>query len=71
MKKLLCFALLLTGTLVRSQSVPNGGFESWNVTSYENPTYYQSSNLQHSHGYISPIGAVKVADPYQGSFAVK
>ena len=54
-----------------SQSVPNGGFESWVVNTYENPQGFQTSNYKLDNGVQSPVNATKVTDAYQGSFALK
>jgi hypothetical protein len=51
-----------------SQSIPNGGFEAWNVNNVDNPTYYFSSNLESGS---SAVNVVKTNDSYSNSFAVK
>ncbi|MDP1803180.1 MAG: hypothetical protein Q8L81_17595, partial [Bacteroidota bacterium] len=62
--------LLFTG-ITFSQTVPNGGFESWIVNSYENPKFFETSNYKLDNGVQSPVNATKVTDAFQGSFALK
>lgn len=72
MKKHL-FTILVTifSTYAFGQSIPNGGFESWNTTSYEDPTYYQTSNMHGNNGAIGSVNVVKTTDAYHGNFAIK
>ena len=70
-KHLLIFASVLFSNYFFGQSVPNGGFESWQVTTYENPQNYQTSNFENkSSGIVAP-NALKTTDAYHGSFALK
>ncbi|MHB8259379.1 MAG: T9SS type A sorting domain-containing protein [Bacteroidia bacterium] len=64
------FGLLVVSTAF-SQTIPNGGFENWTTTSYEEPTYYMTSNSQNNNGLPNPINAIKTTDAYHGSYAVK
>ncbi|MDF2449921.1 MAG: hypothetical protein K0R26_2425 [Bacteroidota bacterium] len=72
MKKFLfTFLVALSLTNMFGQSIPNGGFENWNTVSYENPTGYQTSNLQENNGVIGPVSAVKTNDAFHGNFAIR
>jgi hypothetical protein len=53
------------------QSVPNGGFESWQVTSFENPAFFQTSNYKKDNNVVSPVNVVKTTDAYHGNYAIK
>jgi hypothetical protein len=48
MKKQLLFiaALLSVGGGLMAQSIPDGGFETWTTTSWQDPQYYNTSNDQ-------------------------
>ncbi|MBA2612917.1 MAG: T9SS type A sorting domain-containing protein [Bacteroidetes bacterium] len=72
MKKiLLSFILVLITSISFSQSIPNGGFESWIVNSYENPQFFETSNYGKDNGVQNLVNATKTTDAYQGSFAIK
>jgi hypothetical protein len=64
------FTTLFTSVLL-GQSIPNGGFESWNTVTYENPTSYQTSNLQENNGNIGSVNALKTTDSYHGNYAIR
>lgn len=70
-KHLFTTLILLVTSVLFGQSIPNGGFEGWNTTSYENPLNYQSSNLSNDDGVQSPVNAVKTTDAYHGNYALK
>ena len=72
MKKHL-FTILITlfSAITFAQSITNGGFESWNTISYENPTFYQTSNLHGNNGTIGTVNAEKTTDAYHGNYAIK
>ncbi|MES2763513.1 MAG: T9SS type A sorting domain-containing protein [Bacteroidota bacterium] len=72
MKKHL-FTILTTlfTSFLFAQSIPNGGFESWNTITYENPTGYQTSNLRIDNGTVGPVNVTKVNDPATGSYALR
>ncbi|MDX2174818.1 MAG: T9SS type A sorting domain-containing protein [Bacteroidota bacterium] len=70
-KQLLSITFVLFTHLIFSQSIPNGGFESWVTTDYQNPINYQTSNLNTENGVQVPINAVKVNDAYHGNYAIK
>jgi PKD repeat protein len=70
-KNLLSFVFLLFTGIAFSQTVPNGGFESWIVNSFENPKYFETSNYKLENGVQNPVNATKVTDAFQGSYAIK
>ncbi|MGZ5220433.1 MAG: PKD domain-containing protein, partial [Chitinophagaceae bacterium] len=70
-KHLFIIFTTLCSTFIFGQSVPNGGFESWNTVTYENPTSYQTSNLQENNGNIGPVNALKTTDAYHGNYAIR
>jgi hypothetical protein len=67
-KQLLTLVVLIAVTFCFGQAVPNGGFETWLNSSYENPAYMSSSNFSQGN---SVYNALKVTDAYHGAFAVK
>ena len=72
MKKQLLFILgALYSTFLFSQSVPNGGFENWNTVNYENPSYYQTSNMHSNNGAVGSVNAVKTSDAFHGNYAIQ
>lgn len=72
MKKKLLFILCGIITLGSfSQSIPNGGFESWQVTSFENPVGFETSNYKKDNNVVSPLNVVKTTDAYHGNYAIK
>lgn len=72
MKKHLLFIPLLVLISVNffGQSIPNGGFEGWQVTSYQNPKYYGTSNYEKKEA-LTQVSAVRVNDAYHGQYAIK
>jgi len=70
-KHLFIFIIALSALRVFAQSVPNGGFESWIVNSYENPLHYQTSNYENKNNTTYGVNAVKTTDAYAGSYAIK
>ena len=55
-----------------AQSVPNGNFESWTSTTFDNPQYYPNTSNSNSIFYFqTPANCVKTTDAYHGSFAVE
>jgi len=71
-KQLLCVFTLLVTSIAFSQTIPNGGFESWTTTNYEEPTFFMSANQQNiNNGVTSPLTVVKTTDAYHGTYAVK
>jgi len=49
-----------------AQSVPNGGFENWNVTSYNDLMYWYCSNEDNKG---NPVNVTRVTDSYHGTYA--
>jgi hypothetical protein len=69
MKKHVLFAVsLLSASLGFAQAVPNGGFETWLNSNYENPSFMGSSNFNKGG---SVYNAIKTSDAFHGAFAVK
>ncbi len=50
-------------------AIPNGDFESWNITSYEEPLYWATLNIQGS--LLGQYPAEKITDNVEGSYAIK
>jgi hypothetical protein len=71
MKRILFFIAALTGFNGFGQSVPNGGFESWQITNYENPAFWQTANFEEKDGGLVPLVVTKVTDAYHGNYAIK
>ena len=70
-KHLFTILSALLVSIALGQSIPNGGFESWNTISYEDPLYYETSNMHGNNGSIGNVNVVKTTDAYHGSFAIK
>ncbi|HRG01295.1 MAG TPA: T9SS type A sorting domain-containing protein [Bacteroidia bacterium] len=72
MKKhlLIILAFLCSGFLF-SQSVPNGGFENWNTITYDDPNFYQTSNMHGNNGAQGTVNAEKTNDAWHGNYAIK
>jgi hypothetical protein len=70
-KHLFIILVTLCSTLLFSQSIPNGGFETWNTINYENPSNYDCSNLHGDHGTLGPINVTKTTDAFHGNYAIK
>ncbi len=66
-----CLAALFVFSKIFSQSVPNGGFESWQVNTYENPTFFQTSNYDKKNNNVLPVCAIKTTDAYHGNYAIR
>ncbi len=69
------FALLfaiLAATFVQAQNaVPNGNFEDWNTTTFQNPQTFFTSNADNfRHGGL-PFNCEQTNDAQHGSYAVK
>jgi hypothetical protein len=72
MKKYLFSFLTLLSITVFSQSVPNGGFESWTSNTYEDPAGgFNTSNFQDDNGVAGTLNATKTTDAYHGNYAIK
>lgn len=70
-KHLFTILIILFSFILFGQSIPNGGFESWTNITYENPTYYETSNLHGNNGSIGPINVIKTTDAYAGNYAIQ
>lgn len=70
-KNLFSFLLLFIASISFSQSIPNGGFESWTNTTFENPQFYGTSNTEKKDNATYPPNAVKTTDAFHGSYAIK
>lgn len=69
-KKLLSLTLIFSVVISFSQSIPNGGFESWSTTTYENPQFFETSNYDDHTGGFYGVNCTKTTDAYHGNFAV-
>ncbi len=72
MKKIICFTFIILWVStfsIKAQTIPNGGFETWNyAVYYQDPMLYFTSNA--SAFYDLPQGNVrKSTDSYTGSFS--
>ncbi|HEX7413630.1 MAG TPA: T9SS type A sorting domain-containing protein [Bacteroidia bacterium] len=70
-KQLLSVFSLLMVSVAFSQTIPNGGFENWTTTSYEEPAYYMTSNSNNNNGVVNPGNAIKTTDAYHGTYAIR
>ncbi len=70
-KNLLTIIAIICSGFALSQSIPNGGFEGWQVSTYQNPQFFQTSNYENKNSGQVGINATKVTDAFQGSFAIK
>lgn len=53
-------------------SIPNGNFESWTVSTFEDPQFYPStSNQQAFYRCQAPFNIVKTGDAYHGLYALE
>ncbi len=74
-QKLLILALLVNGGLF-AQSIPDGGFETWSVYTWQDPQYYNTSNQAGNHSStvgsstIPPANVTQTTGKY-GSFGVQ
>jgi hypothetical protein len=72
-KKLLTITFVLFSILIFSQSIPNGGFESWTINNFENPaSFINTSNYQFVNGSSQTgVNVTKTTDAYHGTYAIK
>ena len=56
--------------MATAQTIPNGGFENWTPSSYNDPLYYQTSNTQNMLMML-PANVTRVTDPQQGTYALR
>jgi PKD repeat protein len=72
MKRNLLVALsCLSFGVAFSQSVPNGGFESWQVNNYQEPQFYRTANYEEKNNIFLGVVAVKTPDAYHGNWALR
>ncbi|MBI3509590.1 MAG: T9SS type A sorting domain-containing protein [Bacteroidetes bacterium] len=72
MKKLLLFlSVSFLSAATFAQTIPNGGFENWNTSSYEDPMYYWMTSNQNNILRGLPVNANKVPDPQAGTYAIQ
>jgi hypothetical protein len=69
-KKLLSIFAFLTAGLAFGQTIPNGGFENWTTTQYEEPTGFQTSNSK-NNGPQNPGNVIKTTDAHHGQYAIQ
>lgn len=69
-KHLLSVLAIILSSFVFGQSIPNGGFESWQISNYQNPKFYATSNYEMEEA-ITQVTAVKTTDSYHGQYALK
>ena len=53
-----------------SQTIPNGGFENWTITNYENPQSYSTSNMN-SSDKSNVVNVIKTNDKFHGQYAIQ
>jgi hypothetical protein len=73
MRKFTFLLSLFSIATLWGQTVPNGGFESWNVGTYEEPMFYKTSNSENKNNGVGPsvFNATKTTDAYAGQYAIK
>ncbi|MBP7809178.1 MAG: T9SS type A sorting domain-containing protein [Bacteroidia bacterium] len=70
-KHLLSILAIISSSFIFGQSLPNGGFEAWTITNYENPQFFQTSNYKSEDGANPGVNATKTTDAYHGQYAIK
>ena len=73
-KNLLLLSFIVIGIISNGQtpSCPNGNFEQWNSTTWENPQYYpDNSNASNFFRFNLPANVTKTTDAYHGNYAVQ
>ena len=70
-KHLFIILVTLCSSFLFGQSVPNGGFENWNTITYDDPLFYQTSNMHGNNGAIGTVNAEKTNDAWHGNYAIK
>lgn len=61
----------ITFAAICQNSIPNGSFEIWNSTTYDNLQNYPFTSNASLYSQIGTFNATKTADSYQGSAAIK
>ncbi|MGC9150563.1 MAG: T9SS type A sorting domain-containing protein [Microbacter sp.] len=59
------------GNVTPSNVIPNGNFEMWDSTKYQQPLYYEMTNNVESIYYIGSSNVTQVASIEHGSYAVQ
>ena len=72
-KTLLLLSLVYCSISAFGQTaIPNGGFEQWTSSTFDNPVNYPyTTNLQNLFRYSLPFNLTKTTDAYHGSYAVQ
>lgn len=74
-KKITLLLFVICSRFTFAQSIPNGGFESWQVGSYEEPINYVTSNSEEKNNSNNTgpavYNAIKTTDSYAGQYAIK
>ena len=72
-KHLLLLSLVYIAITTYGQnSIPNGNFETWNSSTFDNPQNYpNSSNIQNFFQYHLPFNVTQTTDAYHGAYAVQ
>jgi hypothetical protein len=72
-KYLFMVAIAFMAINVYSQSsIPNGNFETWNATSFDNPQNYPyTSSINNFYYYNLTANVTKTTDAYHGTYAVQ
>ena len=69
-KQLLSIMAILASGFAFGQTIPNGGFENWTTTQYEEPTGFQTSNSK-NNGPQNPGNVIKTTDAHHGTYAIQ
>ncbi len=70
-KKLHLFiAIIIAGSLTAQTSIPNSGFEKWNYTSWLDPQYYITSNVNNITKGL-PVNVTQSSSSYHAKIAVQ
>ncbi|MFN8116600.1 MAG: T9SS type A sorting domain-containing protein [Bacteroidia bacterium] len=70
-KHLFTLLVTLSASFLFGQSIPNGGFENWNTITYDDPLFYQTSNMHGNNGTLGTVNAEKTTDAWHGNYAIK
>ncbi len=70
-KNLLVLLFVYISVTSIGQTIPNGSFENWTSSTYENPTNYPLTSNSEAFGQAGVFNVVKTADSYAGLYAVR
>ncbi len=71
-KQLLTLAAAFVSFASFAQTIPNGNFENWTVTTVENPQFFMCGNQEGDNGnYPSTPPVTKTTDAYHGTYAIR